>query len=58
MGKKTTSKLVRVNITVPAEYLKNFEEIIQGFYATRTEAIKQGMTRVIKDIQYMKKASK
>jgi metal-responsive CopG/Arc/MetJ family transcriptional regulator len=58
LEKEKTSELVRVHITVPAEYLKKFDTIIQGFYSTRNEAIRQGMTNVLKDIQSLKKAAK
>ena len=45
------SKLTRVWLLVPSMYLTRFDEMIDGFYPSRREAIRQGMTLVLREIK-------
>ena len=54
-----TRKLIkRVLVRVPKEFLEEFDREINGFYASRNEAIRAGMSMVIEDRDKERKSSK
>lgn len=51
MGEKENSRLTRIWIAIPSEYLKRFDDVIHGYYSSRSEAIRHGMAFVVRDIK-------
>ena len=47
--------LTRIWVSIPTEYLEKFDSIINGFYPSRSEAIRSGMFSVLKDIRGYKR---
>jgi metal-responsive CopG/Arc/MetJ family transcriptional regulator len=57
MVEKNSSNRTRIWVSVPSRYLEKFDTIIQGYYQSRSEAIRVGMLIVLKDIQAIEKAA-
>lgn len=55
-GKNTD--ITKIWVSIPTEYLDKFDTIIEGFYPSRSEAIRHGMFSVIKGIDGYKKQNK
>jgi len=50
MAEDKNQNLTKIRVTIPTQYLKKFDCIIDGFYLSRSEAIRSGMLSVLKDI--------
>jgi metal-responsive CopG/Arc/MetJ family transcriptional regulator len=47
--------LTKIWVAIPTKYLEKFDYIINGFYLSRSEAIRHGMSYVLKDIRGYKR---
>jgi metal-responsive CopG/Arc/MetJ family transcriptional regulator len=43
--------LTKIWVAIPTKYLEKFDYIIDGFYLSRSEAIRHGMSYIIKDVR-------
>jgi metal-responsive CopG/Arc/MetJ family transcriptional regulator len=43
--------LTQVSVLVPKLFLQHFDEVIEGFFQGRSEAIRRGMNLVLEEIQ-------
>lgn len=52
MGRKAGNEnLVRIWLFVPKDFLARFDEAAEGFFPSRSEAIRRGMNLVLEEVK-------
>ena len=48
---KTKSSLAKITVSVPKPFLERFDEAVDGYFMSRSEAVRRGMKIVVEEIE-------